>query len=690
MQIARGSSGTAASAVTAQAGIYNRNVGAVVEAGVRDVNWHGARWRNHSDPAVRTGHVVEADHVATANVDASFRASKVKAVHVRSNGIKSSDIDIIGEDGRTLLQVQSKVYKTAEQTAKKQRGYGDQVRLTPKDQTDAARQHARKMALKESAKRANVAAEWAEVEAKTVDRISVEGMESAPRTRQESREIAEKARSKAVTGADIVGEIGQRARQGARTGMRSGFVVGAATSAVGGAINGIGCYAKGEMTAGEAALHVGRRTATGTVDAMIKGAASGAATAAARVLAERAGSQIAKRALGGSAPAAAAMFACDAAYGAIEVALGRRSWTEFGEGVAASAKAGAVGVAGFEIGFLVGGPIGAAIGGICLPLVLGFAARWFATVETDGQPIDTARIAEAAHDPAVVAAALIALAAQCRGLDADRLLQLGRLFEMLSRAEARIFPGRVALGRGDYQTSADVVVAHEGRVFAVDLRLWKGRISPIGAARSTIPPKVLKRKERADGLVDHQTFRNPLLGPAEFAMTARDRLVGDEARWSMTAIEPIVVFPGEVELLGSLGSDGRMSSVEGLEKRLRAGDGRATPAWMLESLARLPSWDSVGFADGGMLQGLLEKETLNVAFVDGALDVPLASVAKVDIDPYATGDPNISAVTILLRDATTLAGVLGPQEVVINRKGSRTQHQISDIRVIRPGDFVLT
>lgn len=78
--------------------------------------------------------------------------------------------------------MQSKVYKTAEQTAKKQRGYGDQVRLTPKDQTDAARQHARKMALKESAKRANVAAEWAEVEAKTVDRISVEGRSSVARS----------------------------------------------------------------------------------------------------------------------------------------------------------------------------------------------------------------------------------------------------------------------------------------------------------------------------------------------------------------------------------------------------------------------------------------------------------------------------------------------------------------------------
>ena len=489
---------------------YTTDVKAALDRGAKKINQVGKQWGNCKSEAL-AGHVAEADHAATFNVDAAFQGKKIGAVRVGSNKERSPDVSVVS-GRRPVKEVSSKVCGQAKESAKQQRGYGEQDRLVPADQLKEVQQHARKKALKESVKRPEVSQEWAEVEQRATDRIKTEGVESQPRTRKQSQEIGQKAKTESVATADIVGGASRRTIQGAVHGAKNAATIGAAISGVTSTVKAVSSVARGEKRAATAAVDALKETATRTLSATVMGAASGAATAAARVYAERVASQVGRRVLGSSAPAAAAIFVTEAALGAIQVAWGSKTLAEFGHGVASSAKVGVSGLVGAEIGLLLGGPLGAVIGGFCLPMVVEFAEKWwFGTTESTGAQ-DAGTLAEAIFEPSLIGAALAAMASARRGVEAYRLSQMAKLFEMLGQASARVFPGRVVTGRGDYQTATDIVVVHEGRVFAVDLRAWKGHLAPAGRSGQAVPRKLIKRKVYPDGSWNDELVRNPLLG----------------------------------------------------------------------------------------------------------------------------------------------------------------------------------
>ncbi len=669
---------------------YTTDVKASLDRGAKKINQVGKQWGNCKSE-ILAGHTAEADHAATFNVDASFQGKKVRAVRLASNKELSPDIVIrSGKDGRAIREASSKVCGQAKHTAKHQRGYGEQDRLVPADQVQDVQQHARKMKLKESVGRPEVSKEWSEVEQRTTDRIKAEGVESQPRTRRESQDVGQKAKAGSVATSDIVGGVGRRTVQGAVYGARTAAPIGAAISSVAHTVHAVASVAKGEKGVATAAVDALKGTAAGTLSTTVRGAASGAATSAARVYAERVGSQLAKRALGSSAPAAAAIFVTDAALGAIQVAMGSKTWAQFGQGVASSAKVGVSGLVGAEIGLLLGGPLGAVVGGFCLPMVVEFAEKWLfrAAASTDSQ--DIGKLAEAMLEPAIIGAALAAVASSRRGVEAYRFSQMAKLFEMLGQASAKVFPGRVVMGRGDYQTSADIVVVHEGRVFAIDLRAWKGQLAPADCSLQPIPRKLIKRKLNPDGSWRDEIVRNPLLGPFEFSEAARRHLTRHDTRWVGASIEPVIVFPdGGAVVHGDLKSGNRMLDLNGFRTRLQSGDRRRTPTWMLDNLMQLPVWDTVEHGDGKIMQAVLETERFTMALTDGAVDVPLASVARIEVDRYGTGDPDFAAATVTLKDGTLLAGAVGSQEVILNRKGSKGRHDIRELRMVCPGNFML-
>ncbi|MEH3036156.1 MAG: hypothetical protein PGN23_06650 [Sphingomonas adhaesiva] len=689
-QSAKASAAAARGALIGESLRYTTDVKASLDRGAKKINQVGKQWGNCKSE-ILAGHTAEADHAATFNVDASFQGKKVRAVRLASNKELSPDIVVrSGKDGGAIREASSKVCGQAKHTAKHQRGYGEQDRLVPADQIQDVQQHARKMKLKDSAGRPDVSKEWAEVEHRTTDRIKAEGVESQPRTRRESQDVGQKAKAGSVTTSDIVGGMGRRTVQGAVYGARTAAPIGAAISGVAHTVQAVASVAKGEKGVATAGVDALKGTAAGTLSATVKGAASGAATSAARVYAERVSSQLAKRALGSSAPAAAAIFVTDAAWGAVQVAMGSKTWAQFGQGVASSAKVGVSGLVGAEIGLLLGGPLGAVVGGFCLPMVVEFAEKWLfrATASTDPQDVST--LAEAMLEPAIIGAALAAMASSRRGVEAYRFSQMAKLFEMLGEASAKVYPGRVVTGRGDYQTSADIVVAHEGRVFAIDLRAWKGQLAPAGRSLQPIPRKLIKRKLHPDGSWRDEIVRNPLLGPVEFSEAARRHLTRHDTRWVGTNIEPVIVFPdGGAVVHGDLKSGNRMLDLNGLRNRLQAGDGRRTPTWMLDNLMQLPVWDTVERGNGEIMQAVLETERFTMALTDGAVDVPFASVARIKVERYGTGDPDFAAAKVILKDATILAGVVGSQEVVLNRKGAKARHDIRKLRMICPGNFML-
>lgn len=672
---------------------YTKAVKGVLDRGVKKVNALGHQQRN-CEPGVLTGHIAEADHAATFNADAVFQGKAVRATRLSSFKAKSADVVVTDRPGGEVIrEVQSKVFWKAEKTADAQRGYGEMDRLTPADQAEKARTYAAKRAAseaqKEGANRAQVAQEYQEVADRTTDRIEARGASSQARTRNESRELSGKAQKGQFASSDIVGTVGRRAAQGAIYGARTGAVSGGAIAGIVHSAGAVSSVIRGEKSARDAAADAIRQTATGALNATVKGAASGAATAAARVVAENVGSRLAKRALGSSAPAMLAVVGCDVALGAISVAIGRKTWAEFGHDVTTSAKVGVSGLLGAEIGFVLGGPIGAVVGGFCLPVALEFAEKWLSQISTAGEVPDPATLASAAYDPANIGEALRAMAASRSGLEQYRLMQMGALFDMLARSAAHVIPGRVVTNRDGYQTSAAIVVVHEGRAFAVDLRPWKGDLYSMRSGSRAIPARLVQRRTRSHGRVEDKEVRNPLLGPAEFARSAQAVLLEKNSRWTNTAIEPIVVFPtGEIVLHGGLAADSRMLDTDGFRARLEAGDGRATPAWMLDDLENLPVWDSIEVGDR-LIQAALETPSFVLTLVDGTIEVPLTSVARVEIDPSGAGDPTFAAATIFLKDSTVLAGAVEAQEVVWNWKGRRERHDLRTVHTVCPGGFML-
>lgn len=332
---------------------YSREIGAAVAKGVTEINRVGIRFRKNT-ASTRTGHVFEADHTATFNVDAAFQRSSARAERLGLTVRNSADIVIRDKAGNVVQEVGAKVYKTAAETAQAHRGYGDQKRLSPQDQAADVKATASRRAAAERAKarpnRHEVAADFEEVARLTTDRVAHDRVKSQPRTRAASRKMANKAAKGAVTACDLVGKAGERIRQGAKQGGIMGVGLGAGTTAVMSTWRGVHDVRSGKKTVSEVSREVIVDIGKSAIDGGVKGAASGAATTGARVLAERATSASLKRVLSGSAPAVVAISAVELAKHAIDFARGIKTAEEFGRAAQSSARSGVTSFIGAEIG----------------------------------------------------------------------------------------------------------------------------------------------------------------------------------------------------------------------------------------------------------------------------------------------------------------------------------------------------
>lgn len=650
---------------------YGENLKRVLDEEVRFVNEVGSNHINKLQHCA-DGFATEGGHVASFNVNAAAQGKTLHA-HIPPPGEKASP-DMVVTDratGETLRKASIKNCKTVATSARGQAGldqksqpeYLDMDLIVPKGMGGPTKEYAKRAADKEAYKIAEGAENrqapyerWKRVEEHTTEYVEVQGVESTARTYGENRELGEKARAGQVMGVDFVGDYGRRAQQGARQAIPRAAKTGAFLSGAANVVRAGQRLYKGEEAITAVLGEVLVDTATGTAAATIKGAASGAAGGAARVAAERLlarhgaehlATRIGQKVLGGSAPALAAVFTCEAAYGVIQVACGRKTWTELGTGLSTTVKTTALSLIG---GMLLGGPFGALAGSFAVPMAVDFARKLFQTAGGDSAIKTTADLIEVASDAKAIGAALTAMAAGQTGVATTRLLQMAALFVMLGNEGAKVFPGRRVTGRNDFRTSTDIVVAHEGRVFAVDLTIKNGTYAPIGSRSQPIYEKLHWKGVNAKGGPAERNIANPLLGPARFADAARNTLMKGNPNWRRTAIEAVMVFPtSDTKLLSDLAANDRYLDLERFRKRLAAGDGRATPRWMLNDLSRLPVWDMIELEDGSISQAELMGDGIVLVLKDGAIDVPFASIAKIEIAKQGLEDADYAIAKVTLR-----------------------------------------
>lgn len=683
---------------------YSRELDAALKRGVSSINGVGRQYRNNTR-ASRAGYVAEADHTATFNVDASFQRKSVRAERPASQEPKSADIEIKRPSGEVVKKASSKVYKKPTDTADKQRGYDNQDRLVPKDQIEEVKSYSAKRATSEASKpgpnRQSVAEQYTEVAQKATDRLSHDQVSSTPRTRSESQEIGDKAAKGNVTGADIVGPVGTRIRQGAAQGAKSGALGGVAFATVAEGLDAFRSVQRGEKSAAEAAGDFASNVFLAAAEGALKGAVSGAATAGARVLAESVTNSTAKAVLGGAGPAAVAVMTVDCAISAVGYARGVKTGVEFRRSVIGTVGAGAGGLVGAKVGFALGealdvGWLGAIFGGIAGSLLGGFVAGQVSdalegeTAEPDG-PCLALGGSVVAHD--LLLGSPIDSGSLLRptfdGAMAFRMAQFNRLLNALKTGSSLVYPGRVLLMPNRYQLTADLLLAHEGHIHAVDFKAWKGVLSDSedGQRQGGEPRHIFKTRFGKDGNPSVQRLRNPIQDLTRFSNMVRRQLSTQDARWRDYEIRPFVVYPDtETSKAGALRNDSRFLPFSSFMAYLNTLGGGATHGWMQDGLSSIPTWDMVQDRLGVVYEGLIVSPSFTLHMADGSTEIPYAAIIKLEIEHGI--DQHVARVSFRQQEVVT--GTVGEQTVTLNRKGHETKFALRDLSLICPAHMLFS
>lgn len=343
----------------------------VLEEGAGAMNEIGQRYRRNTGPS-RAGMVNEGDHVATFVVDGVAQREPVWAHRYDSRAKNSPDVGF-GRKGHGKSSFASlKNRKTPKDTARAQRGYGDQLRVCSEEQAHAVRRHAARREAVERAKgprRAGVRQEWSEVRELTTDRLKDGPVESQPRTLKETRQLGEKARQGQVQPKDIAGEVGQRAWDGAKSGFKAGARTGAAISTVLECARAFKGLQEGDRSLPDIVVSAAANVAIDTAASAVKGMAAGAAEGAAQVLATRAGSRVAAGVLRSGVAGTAAIALVDVAASTFRLARGDIDETQYKAELKETAGCGLLSFLGGLVGSLLG-PAGTLVGSIGLPLLV--------------------------------------------------------------------------------------------------------------------------------------------------------------------------------------------------------------------------------------------------------------------------------------------------------------------------------
>lgn len=350
-------------AVTGENVHFQQTVQKTLSEGVDAVKKAAKTYSNNDLPS-QTGFVAEADHIATFNTRKALSRSKIRAKKT-PNGTHG-DYQIVNGK-KVLLEGEIKYYGTADQTETAMRGYGDQQRIGPADQSDEIIKIAKRKAMKNQTTRPKVSKEHGEVATKAGDCITDGKTKSTPRTLKEAKSLTKKANRGEYSQKEVLPPFGESVKLAAKSGAKAGGLIGGGIGLVSSGVGNAKAYRNGEKSGEEAVIDTAKETAVAAGDGAVKGMVGSGATAVAKHAAARITNRLGKRLLGGSLPAVVAIGAIETGKHVVDFARGKIDEDQLAEKAATtvmtsgSAWAGAA-VGAFALGWL--GPIGAGVGAI--------------------------------------------------------------------------------------------------------------------------------------------------------------------------------------------------------------------------------------------------------------------------------------------------------------------------------------
>jgi len=329
----------------------------------KDILEQAKRYKKNSLPS-QTGFVAESVHIGSFNLDSAIKRGSLKAVKEK-NGCHG-DYKVL-KGNKVVAKGEFKHYNTAKQTENAMRGYNGRDLVGPKEQIEDIKKIAKQKALKNRQTRPQVAKEHQEVYKKATNSIKKDNISSKPKTSKELKKITKKASKGKVNAKDVLPDLKDSLKSSAISGAIDGAKIGATIGGGISAISNIKDLADGKKSAKEALIDTSKDIAVSAIDSAVKNAAGSMAKTASIHIAEKIGSQTAKRALGSSAPVIVATTAIEASKDFIKYANGDIDGKTLAKNVAkngaTSAAAWAAAEAGATVGAMVGGPAGAVVGG---------------------------------------------------------------------------------------------------------------------------------------------------------------------------------------------------------------------------------------------------------------------------------------------------------------------------------------
>ncbi|QWT20156.1 hypothetical protein KPL74_20725 [Bacillus sp. NP157] len=346
---------------------------------------------------VKAGFAAEVLHKETFNLDAILKDDSVRAftdkcneTPLRSNH-PTHDIVLV-DGGETVGSAQLKYYKDADTTAKQFRELGTdgspyykdtESMVGPSDQLQGIKDAARKTELKEQANRSPVADAAKDVQAKATDRLSHDGVESKPLTKNEAEQLAKGDDAARQKHEDIQGvyKTTSTVQQSLRAAKSAAIV----TTVVAGTINVIKALddvRSGRLEPKEAVAQVLKETGIAAADAALKaGAGTAVVSLTAKALPNVFSGSALQTGLATGGIAGATICAVDLAECLVLVAMGKMTpaqlETRTGKnilqttaGVFGSAVGGAVGAPAGPIGVLVGSFVGGMIASVAATVAI--------------------------------------------------------------------------------------------------------------------------------------------------------------------------------------------------------------------------------------------------------------------------------------------------------------------------------
>lgn len=355
---------------------------------------------------VKAGFVAEEMHAETFNLESILQRKSLRSLTDRYTewkdlGLRGNDptADVVVSDGSQILhRAQVKYYEDADHTANALREFRDGAphyqeadsfvapsdQISPQDGSTSIADHATRTELKNAQTRPEVADAARQVRERASDRVSVDGVESRPVSKAESRDVARGNEEGTALRSEYQDSY---MTQSTLHQMRRAAAAGAATTAlVVGTLNTLrycSLVSQGKLEPEEAVLQIVKSTALSSLDSAVKAAAGAGAVS----VVTRQGSQLlANQALGGllakNAIVGGAICGVDLVKCLVLAAAGRMTLGELEERTGKNIFTTGAGVAGSAIGMnllagssvvfapIIGALAGGLIGGLAMQLAI--------------------------------------------------------------------------------------------------------------------------------------------------------------------------------------------------------------------------------------------------------------------------------------------------------------------------------